>query len=358
MAKGMKKRSSSKDGSFEDSKKSSKKKNAKDRKRELESMYGSHPVTSTQAKVESKRMSSSLPIDTSGEALKKSKHSKKMEGARAMDENEQSFAFHELVQRRPNISRAESKKKPSKPEQSFAVEELVEVRSPSKSPRPSKGANIGRGSIRGRSEHLQRENSKRPQMDRGRSIHRSGMLHSQHSSRPIIERSKSNTARTRSLSRASSSRRGRSLDRTGSGLGEGSTRRGLRPGISGQSSRPALRSQLSSRPALSTQMSRSRSMSRSRVGNMSGSVLYDGHATVAVITPGSARVPVNSGGRRGRNIRRFLPGKKIEEKPSRSIVVVWLIVAAELGFDLGTTIIAFQAFLEEDSCCGNAIMLG
>lgn len=67
---------------------------------------------------------------------------------------------------------------------------------------------------------------------------------------------------------------------------------------------------------------------------------------------------VNTGGRGGRNIRRFLPGKDIEEKPSRSIVLIWLIVAAELGFDLGTTVIAFLSFMEDDTCCGNPITLG
>jgi hypothetical protein len=354
-------RSSSKDRSYDEEDKSSRKKSAKDRKRELESMYGSQPLPPTPARPESNRMASSLPTDMdnyqeSPEGKKnKSKHSKKNKAAAVM---EQSFAVHELIQSRPNMTRGTSKNMPQRMEQSFAVDELVEQRGRSKSPRPSKGEKMQARSLHGRSNHLQRANSGRPQMARGRSTSRSGMLNSQHSSRPVIERSSSQTARTRSLSRASSSHRGRSLGRSGSGIGsgEGSTRRGLRPGLSTKLSRPTLKSQFSSRPALNAQMSRSRSMSRSRHGNMSGSILYDGHATV-VIAPGSSRPLVNTG-RGGRNIRRFLPGKEIEEKPSRSIVLVWLIITAELGFDLGTTIIAFQSFLDEDSCCGRPINLG
>jgi hypothetical protein len=56
-------------------------------------------------------------------------------------------------------------------------------------------------------------------------------------------------------------------------------------------------------------------------------------------------------------MKRFLR-KEIEETPPRSIVLIWLIVAAEMGFDLATTIIAFRSFLEDDTCCGKPITLG
>lgn len=45
--------------------------------------------------------------------------------------------------------------------------------------------------------------------------------------------------------------------------------------------------------------------------------------------------------------RRWQKFKKMEEKPKRSLIVIWLVVLAELSFDLGTTIIAFRAMLNE-----------
>ncbi|KAG7354715.1 hypothetical protein IV203_004071 [Nitzschia inconspicua] len=365
MGSGKKKKGSTEDHSDEERpKKESKKRSAKERKRELEAMYGSQPVPPTQPRPENIRMASSLPTDldspVSQRERKKSTKAKKRTGATAMEDNEQSFAVHDLVQRRPNMTRVASKKETAVLEQSFEVEELVEIRHRSPSPRPSKHKKGGAESLHGRGEYLKKENSGRPQMKRGRSTDRSGMLQSKHSSRPAMGRSGSEKLPTRSLSRASSSRRGRSLDRSGLGVGldEGSTRRGLRPALTSQLSRPTLRSQASSRPALNSQLSRSRSMSRSKDFNLSGSMLFDGHATAAVIATGPSRPVVVTGGRRGRNIRRFLPRKKIEHKPSRSIVVIWLIVACELGFDFGTTIIAFLSFLEEDTCCGKPISLG
>ena len=49
---------------------------------------------------------------------------------------------------------------------------------------------------------------------------------------------------------------------------------------------------------------------------------------------------------------------EVEETPPRSLVLIWAVVMAELGFDLGTTIIAFMALLEEDDCCGETMSLG
>eukprot|EP00957_Ditylum_brightwellii_P146964 11188968-Ditylum_brightwellii.AAC.1 len=38
-----------------------------------------------------------------------------------------------------------------------------------------------------------------------------------------------------------------------------------------------------------------------------------------------------------------------EEEPPKSIVLIWLVVAGELGFDLATTIIAFKTLNEESN---------
>jgi hypothetical protein len=46
------------------------------------------------------------------------------------------------------------------------------------------------------------------------------------------------------------------------------------------------------------------------------------------------------------------------EQPPKSMVLVWLVVAGELGFDLGTTVIAFRNFLQETECCDQPIEVG
>jgi len=49
----------------------------------------------------------------------------------------------------------------------------------------------------------------------------------------------------------------------------------------------------------------------------------------------------------------------MERRPRKSLVIIWLVVLAELSFDLGTTIIAFRAmFQEEHACCGKPLNLG
>jgi hypothetical protein len=83
-------------------------------------------------------------------------------------------------------------------------------------------------------------------------------------------------------------------------------------------------------------------------------IYFDGNGSAVIAAPAMRRS--KSKGKTG--MRRFIPKDDDDEKPARSIVLIWIIVAAELGFDLGTTIIAFRSFLEEDSCCGNPISLG
>ena len=115
--------------------------------------------------------------------------------------------------------------------------------------------------------------------------------------------------------------------------------------------------------------SKSKSMMRTKSGfsmHESGSFVSDvvsinGQKGRVVLQPVSAddqkRLNGGKGGKQG-YIRRFIPYKEPEERPPRSLILIWLIVAAELGFDLGTTIIAFKSFVEEDTCCGRPITLG
>jgi hypothetical protein len=51
-------------------------------------------------------------------------------------------------------------------------------------------------------------------------------------------------------------------------------------------------------------------------------------------------------------------GLQVEAVPPRSLVLIWILMAAELGFDLVTTIIAFIATIGEQECCGHTIHLG
>ncbi len=48
----------------------------------------------------------------------------------------------------------------------------------------------------------------------------------------------------------------------------------------------------------------------------------------------------------------------MEETPPKSLVLIWVVVSAELAFDLATTVIAFLSLVESDTCCGERIELG
>ena len=50
--------------------------------------------------------------------------------------------------------------------------------------------------------------------------------------------------------------------------------------------------------------------------------------------------------------------KKKFERPPRSLVLIWLLVAGEMGFDLATTSVAFRSLLDDDRCCGKRIDMG
>lgn len=47
-----------------------------------------------------------------------------------------------------------------------------------------------------------------------------------------------------------------------------------------------------------------------------------------------------------------------EVVPSKSVVVIWILMAVELGFDLITTAIAFASTLGKQDCCGYTVYLG
>jgi len=47
-----------------------------------------------------------------------------------------------------------------------------------------------------------------------------------------------------------------------------------------------------------------------------------------------------------------------EVSPPKSLVVIWLLMAVELGFDLITTAIAFVSTLGKQDCCGHTVYLG
>jgi hypothetical protein len=185
-------------------------------------------------------------------------------------------------------------------------------------------------------------------------------------------------ARSRSMSRDPSVRdemsrgmsRSRSMSRDPSARGEIS--RGM------SRSRSMSRDQ-SVRGEMSRGMSRSRSMSR---GNSSRSGLpgdpkqpgssrsqrfgFGRNASVADRMGKSNRLvqvaPRESGGGRRSQIRyndiarRYL--RENLETPPKSLVIIWVVVAAELGMDLVTTIISFMALVQESECCDQKIDLG
>jgi hypothetical protein len=384
-----------------DSEHISRKKTAKSRKRELENMYASEPLqTFSPMGYKTKMTSHSLPtnLDVASPEHKgkgKRRHKQSSRAKRGADsppssprgemfqESEQSMWIDDLEQPRrvvpspvPPKNNAGNTKIKRELSKQFSFDRSIHdtlrsspihQNSPQRRGRGNDTTNGG-SSQRGRTEPLQRGRSQSLQRGRSQSLQRgrSQSLDRSNSSRPPMARGRSSGGNSimlesqhqhsmhrsgqhpRSHSLDASNTRGRSLDRSGSSP----PRRGSRPTLSSHLSR-------------SRSVSRSRSMSRSTSG--SGSILLDGNAsvvasiatingqkTLVLTTPAQVGVPAKRG-RRG--IRRFIP-KEVEERPPRSLVVIWSIVAVELGFDLATTIIAFNSFLAEDTCCGNPIDVG
>lgn len=386
----------------------SRKKSAKSRKRELENMYASEPINTYAPMGYSKtKMASSLPTHLNGVALettgKSNQKISKSKGDRHngafspatslrgyLNQNsENSIWIDELVRSNPvlaspvpskdsrgskamtrelsrQLSRQASMHRPDAPPKLLRqtsrnstglgnTQQTGKRTDFSNSERPPRGRDqsLQRGRSRGRSHSTDRSHSSRTSHSRGRSVDWNSNIGSNDSMhRSGFQRSHSFDASKR-LSLEPSPRRGSSLDRStkldSSNL---SPRKGARP-------------------TLSSHLSRSRSVTRTVSGT--GSVFRDGNASlvgsiatingqkIIVLSPGSIEqagkmgIPVKSIRRRG--IRRFIP-KEVEEKPPRSLIIIWAIVAAELGFDFATTVIAFNSFLTEETCCGSPIQLG
>ena len=52
------------------------------------------------------------------------------------------------------------------------------------------------------------------------------------------------------------------------------------------------------------------------------------------------------------------PKKKKFERPPKSLVIIWLLFAGEMGFDMATTSVAFRSLLDDDRCCEKKIDMG
>jgi hypothetical protein len=160
-----------------------------------------------------------------------------------------------------------------------------------------------------------------------------------HKSKPAMTRQKSKPAMTRQKSKPAM------------------TRQKSKPAMTRQKSKPALSRQDSAprgRPSLTRNASSKRSeMTRSRSGSNEGGRSNSRprptrrHSTTDV---------TSAPGKKDKTWRNKF--KKVEERPKRGLIVIWLVVLAELAFDLGTTIIAFQAMMEDDDCCGYELNLG
>jgi hypothetical protein len=61
----------------------------------------------------------------------------------------------------------------------------------------------------------------------------------------------------------------------------------------------------------------------------------------------------------GFSMRNFsLAAMEVEEKPPKTLVIIWALMAAELVFDLATTMLAFANFLDTQTCCDYEIKRG
>lgn len=373
-----------------------KRKSAKCRKRELESMYGSQYVRpQPQGHSSLEQLTSSLPLKLDVGKPPKGKNVKKKKGkgnqestSSQLQESETSFGIEDLQQppattrRPPPPRRSPSQKVKRQPslsmnEQSLQLDQIMMQRSQSN--HQSHHHHHRSNHPREHGQSLDRQNSSRPPLQRGRSQDRSRsmMVASQHSSgRPGMGGKRANSmdpSTRRGLSRDASSRRGRSLDRSTS-ITMNTSSAMMDPSASiRRGSRPSLGAHLDRQQSLARSRSRSKSLQRGGGRSASGSrnFSFDGNASImsSVVSINGQKAiilqPISKeesrrlkNGRGGGYMRRFIPYREPEEKPPRSLVLIWAIVATELGFDLATTIIAFRSFLEDDTCCGNAITLG
>lgn len=227
----------------------------------------------------------------------------------------------------------------------------------------------------------------------------SGMMRAGHASSPaVLKRQNSlgnassswgNNSRGNGFVRTPSTKRGRSTERGGSGgksVTSDAKSSTTRPPVTRQASNANRSRSMSadrSRPPQTTipsktKRSRSQSLDRSQRTFLSDlskpTIVQQGDKTVVympVTQEQARRMPVGpqpppkngflmpflaNGSFNPKNFARKIP--PIEEKPPKSLVLIWVVVSAELGFDLATTIIAFLALVEDDTCCGEQINLG
>lgn len=108
----------------------------------------------------------------------------------------------------------------------------------------------------------------------------------------------------------------------------------------------------------SQHMQRSRSQQSFKRSSSNGDLLNSDRRSFKMTKTNSSKKISTSSQEQPKKKRRLARFKEVEEKPRKSLVIIWLVVFAELGFDLGTTIIAFQAMWREHECCGYEMNLG
>jgi hypothetical protein len=179
-------------------------------------------------------------------------------------------------------------------------------------------------------------------------------------SKPDIARQKSKPDMARQKSKPDMARQKSKPDMARQKSKPDMARQKSKPDMIRQKSKAAMSQQDSApRGRSSKQLEMDRSRSGSKVGSRSNSrprpSLGDKrHSTIDLASgaPGKGPPP----GRKNQKWRDKF--KKVEEKPRKGLIVIWVVVLAELAFDLGTTIIAFQAMMEEGECCGYTLNLG
>jgi hypothetical protein len=213
-------------------------------------------------------------------------------------------------------------------------EESVYSRNKVKNKRPSTGRGRSDARLtRKKSESLVRQESRKKNqsqstkststLTRERSKEKTPGMRSRQAKREELQRSKSETT-GRPL------QRGKSMNRSSASVGYKSKELPRRGTQRSKSHRPTGVDPRRNR----TSLSRSRSRSALGVGNNGPrEIFYDEYG------------------------RRLIRNKEDKEKLPRTLVIIWVVVAAELGFDFATTIIAFLSFLKEATCCDKPIEL-
>ncbi|MGK3738512.1 MAG: hypothetical protein ACI8RD_011584 [Bacillariaceae sp.] len=231
--------------------------------------------------------------------------------------------------------------------------ETVYSRNKVKNNRPSTGRSRSEAPLtRKKSEGLVRQESRKKNrsqstkststLTRERSKEQIHGIRSRQAKREEFQRSKSVTT-------GHSLQRGKSMNRSLANVGYKSTELSRRGYQRSKSHRPTGVDRRRNGTSLSrSSLSRS-SLSRSR--SRSRSALRRSRSVLSVSDNGPREIFYDEHG------RRLIRDKVDTEKLPRTLVIIWVMVAAELGFDFATTIIAFLSFLKEANCCDKTIEL-